>query len=359
MRSSAAFERLKQVSACCALLLAACATETPQRAPVVETTVADGAPRTAPQPSSRSSSAEQILARNERFLIYVPSPNDTLASIAGRVLGNEADAWIIAEFNDITEPKPGQPLVVPLRPNNPTGVFRNGYQTVPILCYHRFGPEEGKMVVSPKAFAQQMEFLKHNGYRPVRLADLFNFLQGKQALPRKAVVITMDDGYASMYHHAYPVLKQYAFPATVFVYTDFIGAKDALSWDQMQEMAASGLVDIQAHSKTHTSLALRLPGETDTRYRQRLDAETVTPREVLQRKLRAKVSMYAYPYGDTNSMVMEQLARADYKLAVTVDPGGNAFFTPSLLLRRTMILGDQDLESFKARLQVFNAVDLR
>jgi peptidoglycan/xylan/chitin deacetylase (PgdA/CDA1 family) len=193
----------------------------------------------------------------------------------------------------------------------------------------------------------------------VRLADLAHFLEGRQQLPKRSVVITMDDGYASMYQYAFPVLKQYRFPATIFVYTDFIGAHDALSWDQMQEMVGSGLIDIQAHSKTHTNLSLRFQGESDARYRERLKVEASAPRELLQRKLHVKVSSYAYPYGDVNPVVVEELARKDYRIALTVDPGGNAFFTAPLLLRRTMILGDQSLDTFKSQLRVFTAVDLR
>jgi peptidoglycan/xylan/chitin deacetylase (PgdA/CDA1 family) len=302
---------------------------------------------------------DRIIARNDRFAIYVPEAGDTLSSIARQFFGSEDLAWMISDFNGIHEPKPGQPLVVPLHSLNPTGILATGYQTVPILCYHRFGSEEDKMVVSPKAFAQQMEFLHRNGYRVVRLSELASFLEGKRQLPDRAVGITIDDGYSSMYQHAFPVLKRYGFPATIFIYTDFIGARDALTWEQMSEMVGSGLIDIQAHSKTHSNLTLRLQGESDSRYRERLNTEAVTPREILQRKLHINASSFAYPYGEANGLVMEQLIKTDYRMALTVNPGGNAFFTSPLLLHRTMILGDQDLETFKAQLHVFTAVDLR
>jgi peptidoglycan/xylan/chitin deacetylase (PgdA/CDA1 family) len=340
------------------LVLCACASQPrpPASAPVPPAGFA-GQPYVAS--AARPARTDRIVARNDHFLIYAPESGESLATIARRFLGAEDRAWVIAEFNNISEAKTGQPLVVPLQASNPTGVFANGYQTVPILCYHRFGSDEGKMVLSPKVFAQQMEYLQRNGYRVLRLSELTAFLTGKRQLPARAVVITIDDGYGSMYAQAYPILKRYGFPATVFVYTDFIGARDALTWEQMREMVGSGLIDIEAHSKSHSNLTLRLPGETDSRYRDRLAAEASTPREVLQRKLHVKVSSYAYPYGDANAMIMDQLNRNDYKTALTVDPGGNAFFTPPLLLRRTMVLGDEDLEAFKAQLQVFNATDLR
>ena len=338
--------------------LAACAVppHTNETALVVSPSRPGAAPVTVPTRPVRSG---QIIARNDRFLIYVPKTGDTFASIANQFLGGEDRAWVIADFNERAEVKPGQPLVVPLQSINPTGVTANGYQTVPILCYHRFGSDEGKMMLSPAAFAQQMEYLQHNGYRVLRLSELYSFLGGARQLPARAVVLTIDDGYNSMYHQAYPILKRYGFPATVFVYTDFIGARDSLTWDQMKEMVGSGLIDVQAHSKTHSNLTLRSTGESDSRYRERLTVEAVTPREVIQRRLHINVSSYAYPYGDTNAMLIDELAKSNYRMALTVDPGGNAFFTPPLLLRRTMILGDQDLEAFKAQLQVFKAADLR
>jgi peptidoglycan/xylan/chitin deacetylase (PgdA/CDA1 family) len=282
-----------------------------------------------------------------------------LRSLARDYLGDADRYWEIADFNGVRAAEPEQTLVIPLQASNPLGVSSSGYQTVPILAYHRFGQQASKMEVSAAAFAAQLDYLAENDYRVVRLRDLEDFLAGKRPLPNRAVVITMDDGYASTYKHAFPLLKQHGFPATVFVYTDFIGAKDALTWAQMREMVASGLIDIQVHSKTHANLAYRLPGESDERYRERLDTEARVPRDVLERMLPVTVDTFAYPYGDASEILIERLRKRDYRLAVTVNPGGNAFFADPLLLRRSMVLGDQDLEAFKAKLQVYREVDLR
>ncbi len=292
-------------------------------------------------------------------MVYLPKRGETLRSVAQGFLADEARGREIAEFNGISELEPGQPLAIPLRPQNPLGVYPDGYQTVPILSYHRFGDKDGRMVVTPDAFAAQLDYLARNGYHVVRLSDLAEFLAGKQPLPRRAVVITMDDGYASVYEHAFPLLKKHGFPATVFIYTDFVGAKDALSWGQMAEMKASGLVDIQSHSKTHSNLSYRLPGETDGAYRERLKMEIRTPLQILQQRLSTSPVSFAYPFGDTNQQVMDQLAKADYRLAVTVDPGGNAFFAYPLMLKRSMIFGDQGLDAFVAKLQVYRTFDVR
>ena len=209
------------------------------------------------------------------------------------------------------------------------------------------------MVVSPANFEAQMAWLARNGYRVIRLAELAGFLSGSRPLPQRAVVITFDDGYESVYRHAFPVLKKYGLPATAFVYTDFLGAGDALSWPQLQEMLGSGLVDIQSHSKSHRNLIERRPGENDSLYRTNIDAEMRVPRDTLERRLPTlKVRHLAYPFGDANEQVLEAAARHGFELAATVQPGGNPFYAHPLLLRRTMIFGDMSLDTFKSKLTV-------
>jgi len=312
------------------------------------------APNELPSPTPRTAAvaAGEVLARGERFVVYTPQREDTLQSIAARFLGSEDKDWLIAEFNGSARVDAGQPLAVPLEAWNPIGVYAGQYQTVPILCYHRFGNGTGgKMVVSAASFAAQLDWLARNDYRVIRLSQLLGYLQGRQALPKRSVVITIDDGYESVHRYAFPLLRKHRFAATVFVYTDFLGAGDALTWPQLQEMAYSGLIDIQPHSKSHRNLIERSAAETDERYRQDLEAEARVPREILERRLSTLVRHYALPYGDANELVLDVLARQRYQLAVTVNPGGNPFFAQPLMLRRTMIFGDQDLEAFKSRLQ--------
>lgn len=311
----------------------------------------------APVAAARSGGGNgDVLGRSDRFVIYQPQSDDTLRSIAAQFLGSPDRDWVIGDFNRLSRPVAGQPLVVPLKALNPIGVQSDRYQTVPILCYHRFGGANSKMSVSPDNFAAQLDWLARNDYRVIRLSQLIGFLQGREALPKRSVVITMDDGYESVHRHALPQLRKHDFPATLFVYTDFIGAGDGLGWNQLAELKASGLVDIQAHSKSHRNLIERTTGETDERYRQSIDAEVRVPRELLERRLPSlQVRHFAFPYGDANEAVLDALTRQQYQLAVTVYPGGNAFFAMPFMLRRTMIFGDIDLDAFKAKLQVSRA----
>ncbi len=294
----------------------------------------------------------RVLGRGARVLVYLPAPGDRLDAIAERFLGSADEGWQIAEANDIGRVQAGQALAVPLRPANPLGVRADALQLVPILCYHRVGGANSRMSVGVSAFEQQMAWLVDNGYRVIRLADLGEFIAGRKPLPRRSVVLTFDDGYASFHRYAYPVLQKYGLPATVFVYTDFVGARDALTWKQLAELQRSGLVDIQSHARSHRNLVDAPAGETAERYLAYLDGELRGSREQIERRLpSSSVRHLAYPFGDADARVAERARMQGYELGATVVPGGNAFYAAPMMLRRTMIFGHLDLEAFKARLQ--------
>ncbi len=352
------------------LALAACGSS-----PVAPATAPAATPQALPPPTTQSAAARSVAAtaadipegargtvagRSERLLVYLPESGDTLAAIAERFLGHAHQAWRVADANGSTwQVTPGAPLIVPLVAANPMGLNGDSVQTVPILCYHRFGAGQSKMIVAPAQFEAQLEWLARNHYRVLRLGELQGFFAAREALPQRSVVITIDDGYESVYRHAYPALKKYGFSATLFVYSDFVGSRDGLSWPQLQEMAASGVIDVQAHSKSHRNLVERSVGENDTSWRHSIEVEVRQPRVVLERGLASvgiRVRHYAYPFGDANEAVLEALQRNDFELGVTVNPGGNPFYAHPLMLRRTMIFGDHTLDDFKARVQTRRAL---
>jgi peptidoglycan/xylan/chitin deacetylase (PgdA/CDA1 family) len=323
-----------------ALLLAACAADPPRPA---------SAPRVAPTIFTPADTGP-LLARDASFVVVVPRQGEDLASLAERYLGDRGRRFEIAEFNRIDEARAGRAIAIPVAPLNPGGVEPANVQTVPILCYHRFGPRVNSMTLSQPSFEAQMRYLRDHGYTVVPMARLYDFLDGKVALPKKSVVITIDDGYRSTYDIAWPILKRYGYPATVYLYTDFVGAGDALTWAQMKEMSASGLVDIQPHSKTHSNLTLKQADENEARYRERIRREIDVPIDTIRERLGEPTVSYAFPYGDVNDTVVEYLRAKNVRMGVTVTPGGNAFFAPPVMLRRTMIYGNDDLETFKAKL---------
>lgn len=321
-----------------AALVAACA-EAPQK-PAERPTVYSFAPaETGP-----------LLARDAAFVVVVPRAGEDLGALAERWMGDRSRRFEIAEFNRVDEARPGRALAIPLAALNPGGVEPSAVQAVPILCYHRFGAKPNSTTVTPQAFDAQMRHLAQNGYTVIPMSRLIAFLDGKTALPKKSVVVTIDDGYRSTYDIAWPILKKYGFPATVYLYTDFVGAPDALTWAQMKEMTAGGAVDIQPHSKTHSNLTLRHANESEARYRDRIRSEVDAPIDVIWSRLGERTVSFAFPYGDVNDTVVELLRAKDVKAGVTVTPGGNAFFAPPPMLRRSMIYGGDDLDAFRSKL---------
>ena len=299
-----------------------------------------------------------ILGQNDEFVVIVASEEETYTRLASRFLEDEKESWRIEEANNNVQLIAGMEVVVPKTEFNRIGVYSNGYQVVPIISYHRFGKGRGRVSVTREQFTQQMEFLKQHGYQAISLQDLVDFLQAEKAIPRRSVVLTIDDGYKSVYEIAFPILAKYGFPATIFIYSDYIG-KGGLNWGQMKEMEASGLITFQAHSKTHANLTVRSEIEPIEQYQNRLKDEVRIPENPLEKRMASKVFGFAYPFGAVNRMVVDELRKEGYELGATVHRGANPFFTNPYLLRRTMIYRAGGMAEFEQALQTFEPKTLR
>jgi peptidoglycan/xylan/chitin deacetylase (PgdA/CDA1 family) len=326
--------------AAAAVLLAGCAPQALHRPDATS----DAAPGS-PAPTGEG----VVLARDAVRAIVVAQPGETLAVLAARWRGDASRSDEIARFNGLDELRPGDVVAIPLGERNAVGIRPGAAQAVTILCYHRFGAQANTLTVTRAAFEAQMAWLAGNGYTAITFERLRAFLEGRESLPDKSVLITIDDGYRSTYDIAFPILAKHRFPATLFLYTDFVGAPDALTWGQMREMGASGLVAVQPHSKTHSNLAVRQADESEARYRERVRREIEGPIDSIRRELGARTLVYAFPYGDVNDVVAAELRARGVAMGVTVTPGGNAFFAPPRMLRRTMVFGGDDLDAFRGK----------
>ena len=309
-----------------------------------------------------TSTQRQVIATNDDFIVLQASDGDTYSSLANEFLGGQQYSEIIQRYNPDMALEAGSYVAIPQRSLNRSGVFTNGYQRVPVLCYHQFtekNTSDNKMVVTRSEFESQMAYLADNGYQVFSLSELASFISGKKELPLKSVVITIDDGYKSYLEIAYPILKKYNFPSTMFVYPDFIGAGLALKWKDVKYLSKSPLVDIQSHSKTHDSLQPLPSGETDKDYLARLKVEVEGAEKILSHRTDQRINHFAYPYGNSSLEIIELLKKNDYELAVTVHKGSNPSFAAPFLLHRTMIYGGDSLNTFKRSLNVFSAVVLK
>jgi peptidoglycan/xylan/chitin deacetylase (PgdA/CDA1 family) len=294
------------------------------------------------------------------YVAVIVQPGDTFASLAGAHLDDPSRGWVIEEFNRTGTLRPGDGLVIPLRPFKPGGLGRGRYQTVPVLSYHKISESKADaMTVTRESFESQMRFLKENGYRVVTMDEFFDFLDFKTDLPEKSVVITFDDGWRSLYELAFPILKRYGYPATLFISTRMItGSDKTLSWEQIREMAAAG-IDTQCHTIDHRNLSTLNEGESFREYFEDIEKELTWSMRTIEKNVGKKVRYLAYPYGDTSHLVIVLLKNLGYRGALTVKRGANPFFTPNFRVQRSMIFGDFDLTRFEKNLTTHRSRALR
>src|SRR6185295_16311428 len=98
---------------------------------------------------------------------------------------------------------------------------QNELRGVPILTYHSIDSSGSVISTSPEKFRQQMEILAKSAFQVLPLKGLVQQIRENKEIPKNAVAITFDDGFRNVFENAFPVLKQYGFPATVFLVTSF------------------------------------------------------------------------------------------------------------------------------------------
>jgi peptidoglycan/xylan/chitin deacetylase (PgdA/CDA1 family) len=111
---------------------------------------------------------------------------------------------------------------------------------VAILIYHRVCPKKDEWSLeslSPESFEKQMKYFAQN-YEILSLDQLVESIKAGKSFPEKAVVITFDDGYKDNYLYAYPVLRKYNLPATIFITTGYIGGSEPFWWDKVAYIIA-------------------------------------------------------------------------------------------------------------------------
>jgi len=299
------------------------------------------------------------LFRSEDYVVYRLQESETPTELAEKFLGVSKKSWMIEEANPGADFSKGNAIVIPLKENNKGGLSAEGFQTIPILTYHRFAEDCNSPLCMPKRlFELQMKYLKENGYHVITPEELTAFLEYRHGLPKKSVLITMDDGYRSAYDIAYPILKEYGFTATLCIYTSFVGVSEiAITWDQLREMKANGFT-IGSHTVSHSDLTTPKEGETEPEFIARIEEEIQASKKIIDKKLMQDTYIFAYPYGHYDQRSINVARQAGYKIAMSIRRGGNPFFVNPLCLRRDQIL-EGDMQTFLFRLKTFNNLSLK
>lgn len=304
---------------------------------------------TSSPPSSPTKASMQVLVQDKNFALVRLQRGQDMKDVATAFLGNAGEVWQLEEVNGNTASEPGQVVAVPLKPTNSSSVYVDGYRVLPILCYHQFTKNavmENQLEITADAFETQMLYLLANDFRILSFAEAEQIIRQGKPIPEQAVVITIDDGYRSIYDVAWPILKKHGIKATLFIYTDFIGGGKALKWSQIQEMKQSGLIEIESHGKSHASLS-RLPEDEDAAsYQARIESEIKGSNAAFKKYLGTPARYISYPYGNTSTTASSIVKSTGYALAATVTQGENTTYSDPFYLHRTMIYADHDLDRF-------------
>lgn len=206
--------------------------------------------------------------------------------------------------------------------------------TVPILMYHHVGIANVRKdlnTVSQKSFDRQMKYLRKHGYRVISLEDLVQGIKQGVQFARNSVVITFDDGYDNNYFNAFPTLKRYEFPATIFMISTLVGQPGYLTWNQLKEMQNND-VTIESHTRTHPYLP-------DLNKEQLLD-EIVNSKKDLETGLQTPIKFFSYPSGGYSEEIKEIVRQANYEGACATNRGYDRFQTSPFELKRIRVNED-------------------
>lgn len=191
----------------------------------------------------------------------------------------------------------------------------SGVNRISILTFHALQETRSPTAYPPAAFARALKNWRAAGWRTLSLNDAVRQLESRTPLPEKTFVLTFDDGYASVYRIAFPLLRELGMTATVFIAPgegserrgDLMSlptlyGREMLTWGEIREMRAAG-IDFGAHSLTHRNLTQLGDGT--------LEREIRESRAVIEDAAGGRVSFFAYPMGFYDARVQE-LARRHY-----------------------------------------------
>ena len=227
-----------------------------------------------------------------------------------------------------------------------------------ILMYHRVNDElpAHELIVRTRDFEQQMRFIYENPqiYQIVSVKELednrpriFN-----ARFPKTKLIITFDDGYRDNFTNAFPILRKYKFPASVFLPTGVIGTekkfqryetvegRDMLRWEEIAKMSRHRIT-FGPHTVNHP----HLPQLSLAEQKREIEESRDCINEHLSKEER--LNTFCYPYGEYNEDTLKIVQDLDFQYAVTVKQGFNTPYTPLYELKRIEVRGPDSIKSFE------------
>ncbi len=217
---------------------------------------------------------------------------------------------------------------------------------VTFLGYHQIitRGNPGEMRIRATKFRSQMQALKDAEIPVISFSDYMKWRDGTKEIPESCVVITIDDGYDDLADVALPILKEFKYPFTFYLYTNFLGGSGRTLNDEEVRALIEGGGELASHSVSHDFLVRakrKFRNESD--YEDWLAKEIRGSKESLEKKFSVTVNSFAYPYGEYNESLAKKIAEAGYSSAVTVNGSKSGYETPLYELPRYIIHGNNDI----------------
>ncbi len=214
--------------------------------------------------------------------------------------------------------------------------------------YHSVGNNKEFFTVTAGEFERQMGYIKSRGYHVISLKDLVESVIQKKPFSPRTIVLTFDDGYRDNFTNAFPVLKKYNFPASIFLVSDWIGTTvtvrtgepmPILNEKEIKAMQASGLIDFYPHTARHAKLTVLAEPQ--------IEEEIGRSASALADRGIAGASIFAYPFGLYNPTTVSVLRKLGFRAALTVQPGQVNPHSDLLALPRNSVDSRVSFNQFK------------
>lgn len=185
-----------------------------------------------------------------------------------------------------------------------------------VIMYHSIldsDSKAGQYIVTPAQLEKDIQYLQSQGYTTVNVADLAAYVNGEADLPEKPVMLTFDDGFYNNYSYAFPLAQKYNVKmvfAVVGSYSDLFSQSEEelkntyshLTWDNMREMVATGLIEIQNHSYDMHGQGSRhgvekLNSESEEQYKAAVSKDLKKMDDRMLAELDVKSTAVMYPFG--------------------------------------------------------------
>ena len=209
---------------------------------------------------------------------------------------------------------------------------------LPVLMYHgvHSNPKKaGDYVITPQALEEDLLYLQRQGCTTVVMSDLIAYVQQGTPLPEKPVMITFDDGYYNNYLNAYPLLQKYQMKAVISIivgetdkYSELDENKENYShitWDMINEMMESGLIEIQNHTynlhKTGNPRrgAAQRKDETTEQYFAAVGADLQKAQDRIEEMTGWRPNTFTYPFGSYSRRSQELLEQLGFAASLGVE----------------------------------------